>query len=80
MTNGRYNITVLVVYYNNQYSIIAKQEKFRTLRRGYRASIVSDVNIYNISDNPLRKNHLKVTITWKPSNGNYYNTYKYLKF
>lgn len=69
MANGRYNVTVLAVHSTNQYSMIAKQEQFRTLRRGHRTSHISEIKVDHFKVDPLRKDRLMATVSWKPTNG-----------
>uniref|UniRef100_A0A1A9WI57 Protein kinase domain-containing protein n=1 Tax=Glossina brevipalpis TaxID=37001 RepID=A0A1A9WI57_9MUSC len=66
LPNTVYNITTMAVHSDNKYSIIAKQQQFRTLRRGYIPNNITDIKVINFTLHDVNGMHLKAAITWKP--------------
>ncbi|KAL9920826.1 tyrosine protein kinase receptor torso isoform 1-T4 [Glossina fuscipes fuscipes] len=66
LSNTLYNITTMAVHSSKKYSIIAKQQQFRTLRRGYIPNNITDIKVTNFTLNYVNGMHLIAAITWKP--------------
>lgn len=58
-----------VVHSNNKYSVIARQQQFTTLRRGYTPENVTEIKVTNFMEDKLNPMFLTATLTWKPAAG-----------
>ena len=71
LANTTYNVSVTVVHSNNKYSVIAQQQQFTTLRRGYTPENVTEIKVTNFMEDKWNPMFLTATLTWKPAAGKY---------
>lgn len=60
---------MIVVHSNYQYSVIAQQQQFKTLRRGYTPDNVAEIKVANFMRDKWNPMVLTATLTWKPAAG-----------
>ncbi|XP_016990524.2 tyrosine-protein kinase receptor torso [Drosophila rhopaloa] len=67
MSNSSHNITALAVHRDGSYSLIAKEQTFATLIRGYQPSKIGAVNLLRFVPKPYDLHHIAAEIGWEPS-------------
>lgn len=60
----------MAVYSSNKYSVIALEQQFQTLRRGYTPGNVSDIKVSDFVEDKENGMHLSAMLSWKPPPGN----------
>ncbi|XP_043662927.1 tyrosine-protein kinase receptor torso isoform X1 [Drosophila teissieri] len=66
-SNSSHNITVLAMHGDGSYSLIAKDQTFATLIRGYQPSKMGAVNLLRFVPQVEDLHHIAAEIEWKPS-------------
>ncbi|KAH8372645.1 hypothetical protein KR009_001911 [Drosophila setifemur] len=65
--NSTHNITALAMHGDGGYSIIAKEQSFATLQRGYQPSKMGAVSLSRFVPQPNNLHHIAAEIEWQPS-------------
>ncbi|XP_017132900.1 tyrosine-protein kinase receptor torso [Drosophila elegans] len=66
-SNCSHNITALAVHGDGSYSLIAKEQSFATLIRGYQPSKMGAVSLLRFVPQPDDLHHIAAEIEWEPS-------------
>uniref|UniRef100_A0A1I8P558 Fibronectin type-III domain-containing protein n=1 Tax=Stomoxys calcitrans TaxID=35570 RepID=A0A1I8P558_STOCA len=64
--NCTFNISALAVHSSNTYSVIASQQQYQTLRRGYTPGNVTDIKVSDFVEDTVNRTHLSAVLTWRP--------------
>nr|XP_017012577.2 LOW QUALITY PROTEIN: tyrosine-protein kinase receptor torso [Drosophila takahashii] len=66
-SNSSYNVTAMAMHGDASYSLIAKDQTFATLIRGYQPSKMGEVNLMRFVPQSGELHHVAAEIEWQPS-------------